>query len=143
MPDRAQGYVKSKRVLEFDLDAAIRYRSRQLEETVCFNAHVQAVLIDELRVASQHRRYRLHGVATDPSHLHVLLSWIDERGFELVRRGVRESITRRLNTLERRRWLIHRGSRRRIRDHRHFDHLMESYLPSHRGACWFETDHAE
>ena len=97
MPDRPQGYVRDKQILPTDKQAAASYRSRQVEETSHFDPDTQILLIEELKVTSEHRRFRLHAVATEPTHVHVLVSWHDERPFESLRRGIRESLTRRLN----------------------------------------------
>jgi len=138
MPDRKRGYVKKQTILPQSLEAAAEYRKRQKEPAACFSPEIQQQLIDELRKTATHRRFRLHAVATDKTHVHVLLSWADERPFEELRRGTRESLTRRLRQREKRTWLSHRGSRKRLRERAHFDQLMNRYLPSHRGRCWFE-----
>lgn len=143
MPDRPQGYVKSKQILPPNAEVAASYRKRQRQETARFESPAQQLIVEELLVASKHRRFRVHGVATDPTHVHVLMSWDDERPFDLIRRGARESVTRRLNRHRKRQWLSHRGSRKRVRDREHFDHLMSKYLPSHLGLCWFEDRTAE
>jgi hypothetical protein len=77
-------------------------------------------------------------VATETTHVHLLVSWSDDRTFEQLRRGIRESITRRLNAHHRRKWLEAGGSRKRVRDEKHFNYLMDQYLPNHRGWKWRE-----
>lgn len=139
MPDRARGYVKRGRgILPTDRDEARRYRARQKEAAALFDEVVQRLIIDEAMIAAEKRRFRLHAVATEATHVHVLVSWADERDFEELRRGVRESISRRLNSHVRCTWLAHGGSRKRVTDRGHFDHLMENYLPSHSGWKWRE-----
>ncbi len=141
MPDRPLGYVKKGQgILPSDPEEAARYRARQKESAACFDQFVQQLMIEELIIAAEKRRFRLHGVATDSTHLHVLLSWPDERSFEQLNRGVRESITRRLNQHLRRRWLVHKGSRKRVKDRQHFDDLMSEYLPKHAGWKWREGE---
>ena len=139
MPDRSQGYVKKGRgILPPDQEQARRYRARQKETAANFASTEQRLIIDESLIAADKRRFRLHGVATEPTHLHLLLSWRDERTFELLRRGVRESISRRLNAHTSRRWLEQGGSRKQVREHLHFDYLMTTYLPKHSGWKWRE-----
>jgi hypothetical protein len=139
MPDRRQGYVKRGRgILPTDAAEAARYRARQKEPTAIFDFDVQRLMIDEAFIAADKRRFRLHGVATDATHVHVLLSWADDRPFERLKRGLRESISRRLNAHRRRRWLVHSGSRKRVKDYGHFNYLMDEYLPKHRGWKWRE-----
>ncbi|BBO36513.1 hypothetical protein [Lacipirellula parvula] len=139
MPDRPQGYVKKRQgVLPPDPEQARRYRARQKEPTASFASTEQRLIIDESLIAAEKRRFRLHGVATEPTHLHLLLSWRDERTFELLRRGVRESISRRLNAHLRHRWLEQGGSRKQVREQSHFNYLMATYLPKHHGWKWRE-----
>ena len=138
MPDRPQGYVKARAILPPDRPEADRYRARQNEATAVFDTSTQKLVIDELVVTASFRRFRLRFVATDLTHLHVLVSGPDERTYAQLRRGIRESITRRLNHQEDRAWLTHRGSRKRIRDQSHFDYLVATYLPKHRGWKWDE-----
>ncbi|MGI9457423.1 MAG: hypothetical protein ACR2NU_12740 [Aeoliella sp.] len=138
MPDRPQGYVKSKEILAPDANVATKYRARQKEPSASFDGAVQEFMIDELFITAEHRKFRLHSVATDPTHLHVLVSWDDERSFKELRRGIREAVTRRLNKHQRRNWLVHRGSRKRVNNRKHLDYLMKTYLPKHRGWKWDE-----
>jgi hypothetical protein len=140
MPDRPQGYVKRGRgILPSDAAEAARYRARQKEPKAAFDATVQRLMIDEAIIAADKRRFRLHGVATDSTHVHALVSWADERPFEELKRGLRESLSRRLNATVRRRWLIHNGSRKNVKDYGHFNYLMDEYLPKHCGWKWREA----
>lgn len=138
MPDRSQGYVKRGMVLPRDAHEAAKYRARQKESTAEFDDAIQQVIVDELVVTAQFRRFRLHGAATDPTHVHVLVSWSDERSYKMLRRGVRESLTRRLKREQHRNWFTHRGSRKRVVERSHFNYLMDSYLANHRGWKWDE-----
>ena len=79
-------------------------------------------------------------MATDATHLHVLVSWTTERTWQVVRRQLRASLTRRLNLeIERRPWFSKQPSRKRVKEQRPFDHLMQSYLPKHSGWKWCEN----
>ncbi len=140
MPDRPQGYVRrGEGILPCNVVEAQRYRARQKEQPAAFDEATQKLLIEEATITAQFRRFRLHGVATELTHAHLLVSWHDERSFAQVRRGLRESLTRRLNAdANRRRWIVRGGSRRRVLDRKHFDHLMNSYLPKHSGWKWRE-----
>lgn len=98
----------------------------------------QSDILDELRVAAAHQGFRLHAVASDPTHVHVLVSWGDERGWKRMHGSIRQSICRRLMRYERRPWLVKCGSRKRVHTREHFQHLVTTYLPKHRGRQWFE-----
>jgi hypothetical protein len=50
-----------------------------------------------------------------------------------MRNGLKSSLTRRLNHDVKRRdkWFVESASRKRVKDKEHFDHLVNTYLPSH------------
>jgi hypothetical protein len=96
------------------------------------------LIIEEVNATAEKRRFRLHAVATELTHVHVLISWNGERTYKQLRRGLRESISRRLNAHLRRRWLEQGGSRKQVKDRKHFDYLMDAYFPSHSGWKWRE-----
>jgi REP element-mobilizing transposase RayT len=140
LPDRKRGYVKRKRgILPCDPEMARRYREAAKEDPVWFDEEIQRLLINEALVASQFQKTRVHVVATDPSHVHELLSWRDRRSWETLRESAKSSLTRRLNKeLGKRRWFIEGGSRKRVRDRDHFEYLINVYLPDHIGLKWKE-----
>jgi REP element-mobilizing transposase RayT len=139
LPDRPQGLVlKGRGVQPPDVARAKAYRARQKEAMASFDESMQRLIIAECIVAAEKRRFRVHGVATEPTHVHVLISWADNRTFEVLRRGLRESISRRLNSRRRRPWLEQGGSRKRVTNRPHFQYLMDRYLPKHGGWKWRE-----
>lgn len=144
MPDRRQGYVaRGRGALPRDEAEARRYRQRAKFETVSFERRVQRLLVDETQTAAGRQRFRVHAVATDPTHVHILLSWRDIRTVLRVRMSLKSSLTRRLNReVGRRTWFVENASRKRVRDGAHFEHLMTTYLPAHRGVFWREGDGA-
>lgn len=138
MPDRKRGYTKrDKGILPPDPDMAGRYRRSMKESPVEFSHDIQRAMIDELRVASKHQRFRNEAIATDPTHLHDLVSWRDDRSWERLRNGIRSSLTRRLNELSgKRAWFVEGASRKRVLDREHYDYLTITYLPDHVGWKW-------
>jgi hypothetical protein len=108
---------------------------------VRFHARLQRVVIDELQTAWVHQKCRGHCVATDSTHVHVLVSWPDERPWKRIRSGLKSSLTRRLNREFRRQiWFSDSASRRRVKGRSHFDYLVSQYLPSHCGWKWREGE---
>jgi hypothetical protein len=78
-------------------------------------------------------------VATEPTHVHVLVSWSSDRTWQVVRAKLRESLTRRLNReIKRQEWFSKSPSRKRVKDQAHFDYLVGEYLPKHSGLKWSE-----
>ena len=141
MPDREQGFVRrGQGVLPPDKELGDVYRDRATERYAAFGERIQNLLIEETRIAGEKQRYRIHGIATDPTHLHVLASWADDRSWLRIRTGLKTSLTRRLNrdVGRRRNWFVDSASRRQVKDDEHYDHLMNVYLPSHRGWKWRE-----
>ena len=141
LPDREEGFVEHHRQHnEPDLPLAIAYEMRSNEEVVLFDGRVQKSIIDAVTEAQPHQALRLHFVATESTHAHVLVSWKDdERPWIKLRSGIKSSITRKLNaSFERRTWLNEGASRRKVGNQEHYDYLVVTYLPSHRGWKWSE-----
>lgn len=140
MPDRERGYVRrDEGVLPPDEEMADQYRRLAKEDQVWFDAAIQRTAIDESMIAAGFQRFRLHMTATDPTHIHVLVSWTDARQWPKLRNGLKSSLTRRLNRDHHRRtWFVENASRKRVKDVAHFTYHMTDYLPKHRGWKWRE-----
>jgi len=140
MPDHQRGYVRRKEgVLATDSAMAENYRRNQKFATSQFDERMQKLLIEETLEACLHQQLRGHGIATESTHLHVLVSWRTDRTWQEVRRSLRSSLTRRLNReVERRTWFSKQPSRKRVEDRDHFDYLTRAYLPQHAGWKWSE-----
>ncbi len=140
MPDRPRGFVRrGEGVLPPSGPLAIRYAERATAEPARFSSRIQKLLLDECRIACQRQLLRLHCIATDPSHLHVLLSWPTLRPWSNVRSAVKSSLTRRLNRdVARQTWFSDGVSRKRVADWKHFKYLVDEYLAAHRGWKWDE-----
>ena len=142
MPDHPRGFVRrGKGVFPTDTKLAEKYRDAAKETAVLFESDVQLLMIKELVVACGFQEYRPHFMATESTHLHILMSWKIDREWLRVRTGLKSSMTRRLNReMERRTWFSEKASRKRVLNRKHFDHLMTTYLPSHSGWKWSEAN---
>jgi REP element-mobilizing transposase RayT len=140
MPDEDGGYVtRDDGQLAQDVVMAARYRDLMVEDEVEFTEDQEKTMIDEVHIAAGKQNFRVHYVATEPTHIHILVSWKDERPFEKLRASIRQSISRRLGMdYERRTWLSEGGSRRKVSSQEHFDYLVTTYLPKHGGWKWSE-----
>lgn len=140
MPDRERGYVRrGEGLLESDPQMAKAYECRATQELVEFDDELQRLMIEAVLESCEHQNYRLHFVATETSHVHILVSWKSDKKWKVVRRGLRSSLTRKLNEeIEKRDWFSRGGSRKRVKDRKHFDYLVERYLPRHSGWKWNE-----
>lgn len=142
MPDRKEGYVD--RILgqrPSDPGMARAYREGMEDLQAEFGEREQLAVIESLIEGVEHIECRLHSVATEPSHFHVLVSWSNEnRKWMQNRSSLKKAATFALKRdSERKRWLSEGASRKRVVDQNHFDHLVGKYLPSHRGWKWDEN----
>ncbi len=135
MPDHKRGFTRRKEgIVPKDEKLATAYEREAKEEPVTFFEDLQLVLIDELLNNADKQSIRLHYVATDATHVHVLVSWKEFRPWEKVRLSIKSSLTRCLNRkLKPRTWFAENASRKRVKDQRHFDYLVATYLPKHGG----------
>ena len=138
LPDRKQGYVKRHQgILPQDMQKHGLYAKAMTEEIVNFSSEHQRCIIESLIKSQTPQRFELHYVATDPTHVHALLAWRDDRNVVAMPGLVKGSISRELNAaMKRRTWLSEGGSRKQVRNREHFDYLMTTYLPKHSGWKW-------
>lgn len=162
MPDHPRGYTRrGEGYLEPDDEAAWQYADNATGEAVLFDAALQRAMIEEAQTACRYQQLRLHGGSTEPTHVHLLVSWTHGKSWMSVRTALKTSLSLRLKREaeqrdrescdhdwceddgqnEKGRWeprLSRGGSRKHVKDREHFDHLMRKYLPDHGGVKWFE-----
>ncbi|MEM9914862.1 MAG: hypothetical protein AAF911_07875 [Planctomycetota bacterium] len=143
LPDCARGYTRRQQgILPADPHMAGRYRDKMTTDIVRFDRSAQRTLIAAVREKADIKGWTVHAVAADPTHAHILLSWQRYTPWLDVRRGLKSTITRQLNAnYHPKKWLAAAGSRKRVTDRQHFDHLITTYLPSHRGEVWINPRH--
>jgi REP element-mobilizing transposase RayT len=142
-PGHPRGYVRRDAdVLPRDPEMAERYDRNARQSPVRFDATTQRILVDGARDICARRDWHLHIVATDASHVHLLVSWRDD---SIAWKEIHDTLKRLLGMMlskhaneRRRRWFARKGSRKRVRDREHFEYLMSEYLPDHRGVQWSE-----
>jgi hypothetical protein len=138
LPDRAQGYVRRGRgILPPDTHMHGLYTRAMISSTTQFAECHQKQLILNVLESRLPQRFEPYFIATDITHVHVLLSWRDGRKAEKVRALLKGSMTRSMNTaFGRQNWFVEGGSLKRVRDRDHFDYLVSKYLPRHTGLKW-------
>ncbi|MEM6329673.1 MAG: hypothetical protein AAF790_05430 [Planctomycetota bacterium] len=138
MPNRSQGYVHRQQGLRPQSQAmATCYKRNQRESTVTFCRAHQQTLVRVLLESQSKQGFDCLGIATDPTHVHTVVAWRDERRARRLRVAIKSSLSRGMNTaFSRRSWLSEGGSCKRLRDQRHLDYLLEHYLPKHSGLVW-------
>jgi hypothetical protein len=120
--------------------AAARDRSAKFAP-VRLDAPIQRILLAAALVECQRQCWRLHGLATDPSHLHAVMHWIGfDRWAAMVKRWkkVVSFVLGRDVGPRGRRWFVRGASRKRALDRSHLDYLLDKFLPAHRGVFWRE-----
>ena len=141
LPDQPDGYVRrDEGHLPQDTKTVVAYRKRMKVEEAEFDDLHQLAIIDEVQLAATHQSIRLHFIATEPTHVHILVSWQDDqKSFEKPKSAIRQSISRRLTReFSKRQWLSEGGSRRKVVNQEHYDYLICTYLPKHSGWKWSE-----
>jgi hypothetical protein len=92
MPDRPEGYVRrGDGILPPDPELAEVYNAIANEPAVRFNDEQQQLLIDESLSAGAKQSLRCHFAATDPTHIHLLLSWKTAKTSAAVRKTIKDS----------------------------------------------------
>lgn len=141
MPDRSRGYVRREEgILPPDEEMTEKYRQRATNDPTTLTREIQRALLEEMRTASQFQCSRFHAGSTEASHIHVLASWRDARTTFAVRSGVKKSLSIRLTKLctpDHQQFLSGGASQKRVRDNAHLTHLLDVYLPKHRGVAWY------
>ncbi|MEX0774362.1 MAG: hypothetical protein WD042_01475 [Phycisphaeraceae bacterium] len=144
MPDNRRGYVRRKKGIQPpDPRMAENYRRRARHAAVHFDDELCESIIDAARGVCRRKNWRCHADVAVWSHFHVVVSWrqfVDARRARTVlRRAITVELRDRQN--QRRPWLSRGESTKRVRDRRHLDHLVKTYLPTHRrygGKQWSE-----
>jgi len=107
-----------------------------------FNRTIQRRLIVKLLAIASGEGYRLHGVATDPTHLHCVVSWRDDTlRFTKVRGRIKNLLSLDLSRaagITGRPWFVQKSSRKCVSEQDHLDYLLNVYLPNHRCLQWYE-----
>ncbi len=142
-PDHPKGYVRQgEGILPPDTEMATQYDRNATRPQVTFDNNLQEILVEGTRDICERRDWRLHYVATEPTHMHALISWTDG---ELDWKFVHDTLKRLLGMMlaqqtqtKGRKWFVRKGSRKRVRDQAHYEYLMNEYLPKHRGRRWSE-----
>lgn len=105
-----------------------------------FTREVQCIIIRTTAEFCARRKYRFHGSGNDDSHTHLLLSWRGYSSWHEVMRRLKNVLSLQLNRELniKRQWFVRGGSRKRVRDDKHLDHLLDKYFPDHPGLFWCE-----
>jgi hypothetical protein len=142
MPDHRRGYVDRRQgVLPPNSRAAERYWRSAVHDAFELSDDLQRAVIDEIIVACEYQQLKTHFVATEPTHVHVLVGWRTGKTWQSARTGLKTSLTKMLRRLHgpdaaARQFFSNGSSRKHIRNQAHFDHWIRNYGPKHLGWKW-------
>lgn len=139
--DRPQGYVRrGEGVLAADPQRAEQYDRHARHPPMVFDAEAQGVLVASVRAICNANGWRLHRAVANPTHVHLLVSWEGYVEWADVSRRLKRGLGLALSKAIERHgpWFSRGGSRKRVTDRKHFDYLMDHYLPRHKGLVWRE-----
>jgi len=142
--DNPRGFVQQGKGIQAPNVKLARYYDQRAEQPpVLFEQFHQRVLIWTAFDVCDRRGWRLHFVATEPTHVHILVSWRSPQPWGDVRKRLKNvaslTLGRKLQQPGRK-WFSRKGSRKRVRNRAHFDHLVNQYLPKHGGLRWRERE---
>jgi REP element-mobilizing transposase RayT len=141
-PAHRRGYVRrGKGILPTDMEMARVYAGAAKHPPVIFTTRIQKMLIDVSLTECAAQHWRLHAVATDKTHIHLLISWKTSVPWNDVVKRLKNILSYRIGreqTLTGRRWFVRGQSRRRVIDRAHFEYLVQKYFPDHNGVGWTE-----
>jgi hypothetical protein len=106
-----------------------------------FDADMQRVLIVGTYDICQRRGWRFHGAGNDLTHYHSLVSWkgfVDWQEARDTLKNILSLFLGRWTGREGVTWFVEGGSRKRVETREHFDYLLDTYIPDHRGVYWRE-----
>ncbi len=141
MPNHPEGYVsRGEGVLPPDLKRSRQYSYVASEDKSIFQNEHQQNIIRCIRIAcTDHLSARCHGITTEATHVHILISWKSQRSWSSIRTSIKRAMSCSLNEeFGKHRWFSESASRKQICDQDHFNYLMTKYFPNHRGLSWFE-----
>lgn len=142
--DNKRGFVQRGEGIQPPNDALARaYDNAAKQPPVRFDVEHQRILIWIAFDACARRNWHLHCVGTEPTHVHIIVSWRTRESWQDVSAKLKNlaslMLGRKLGQPGRR-WFVREGSRKRVRDKEHLHHLVTQYLPSHRGLFWRDGD---
>jgi REP element-mobilizing transposase RayT len=139
-----RGFVQTGRGIQPPNERLAKYYDRVARsEPTLFGCRHQALMTWIVWDTCARRNWRLHAVAFEPTHVHFLVSWQSGEDWRQVRGKLKNLMSWALSQAYEapgHRWFVRKASRKRVRDHAHFEYLITRYFPRHRGRCWTEGD---
>jgi REP element-mobilizing transposase RayT len=94
LPNKPKGYVRRKEgVLPANSDKSDTYRRQMKYPIVKFDESMQRLLIETTHSTASFLDVEFRLIATDPTHLHVLVQCQHERGWEAIRASIKTKLS--------------------------------------------------
>ena len=141
--DNPRGFVqRGKGIQPPNHKLARRYDAIAVAAPMIFRWEHQQILIWIGFDVCDRRGWRLHFTATEPTHVHYLVSWRGCERWDQISNRIKNIASLMLGRKlqHKTKWFSKSGSRKRVCDREHLLYLMNEYLPRHRGLKWCETD---
>jgi len=140
-PDHSRGYTKKgKGYQPPDTRTTEEYDLRAKQEPVWFDERTQREILQLTEQVCRDEGWVLEAAGYDPSHVHDVISWRGFMAWQEVDRKLKNLLVLKLNRLHGtpgKRWFARRhGAPRRVKDRKHLDYLLKTYLPDHPGVFW-------
>ena len=143
LPNHPEGYIRRNKGWQPPSNASAgRYRSKMQQAAVNFNQEQQQMLLQTLIDCQPHQRIELYAIAAEPTHIHAITAWTDERDPEPVRSQMKYSMTLALTqAFGKRKWFVQNAGQTPVRDEEHLYELVHHYLPKHQ-VFWQPSSNA-
>lgn len=112
------------------------------DKPVRFSDAQKRVLIEGGQEICDRRDWILYAASATSSHVHLLVGWKQQQSLDKAIHTLKRLLGLALSRNEGssgNRWFSRGSDRKRVIDRRHFDHLIEVYLPKHeqeQGLIW-------
>ena len=139
--DNPRGFVqRGKGIQPPNQELARAYDNAASAAPMFFGPEHQRILIWVGCDVCARRGWRLHFTATEPTHVHYLVSWRGSERWDQISNRIKNIASLMLgrNLQHKTKWFSKSGSRKRVRDQGHFLYLMNEYRPRHGGLKWRE-----
>jgi hypothetical protein len=140
--DHPRGYtIREEGYQTPDAEEQKRREDDLSQRVIAFDEPMQRILVAGAHDICQRRGWTLHGAGNDRTHFHALISWKEFTDWQDVRdklKNVLSLLLGRWSGQTGTTWFVDGGSRKRVTTRKHFDYLLDTYFPDHRGVFWRE-----
>jgi hypothetical protein len=130
---------RDKGVLPPNQEEAAAWDRLSAHDAVLFTDVMQSILICGAKDICDRRTWTLEGAGTDPTHVHLAVSWDGFVPCDDVLGKLKNVLSYLLGKWSGKggkRWFGRYGDWKIVNDTEHLEYLLNTYFPDHRGLCW-------